>query len=112
MVDTSGKASSLIAFGPPLDKSRGRLRRGWSAAIDAAAAGKMLGGRMRSAISTLAFAVVLLIAAGPVLAPAVQAGKNAFKKCAPCPSTQARHNKLPPPPFCALRPAFLVAAQP
>src|SRR5260370_28896744 len=101
MVDASGKASSLIAFGPPLDKSRGRLRRGWPAAIDAAAAGKMLGGRMRSAISTLAFAVVLLIAAGPLLPAHGEAGKTAVQKGPPFPYPQARQQKNRPDPFCA-----------
>jgi len=49
---------------------------------------------MRSAISTLAFAVVLLIAADPVLAADVEAGKTAFKKCALCHTTEAGKNKI------------------
>jgi len=55
---------------------------------------------MRSAISTLAFAVVLLIAAGPVLAADVEAGKTAFKKCALCHTAEAgKSNKIGPPLF-------------
>jgi len=54
---------------------------------------------MRSAISTLAFAVVLLIAAGPVLAADVEAGKTAFKKCALCHTTEAGKNKIGPSLF-------------
>jgi len=94
MVDTSGKASSLIAFDPPLDKSRGVARsnaKGYRCDI--------VGGRMRFQISALAFGVVFLIAAGPVLAADVEAGKTAFKKCALCHTTEAGKNKIGPSMF-------------
>ena len=54
---------------------------------------------MRFQISALAFGVVFLIAAGPVLAADVEAGKTAFKKCALCHTTEAGKNKIGPSLF-------------
>ena len=54
---------------------------------------------MRFQISAVAFGVVFLIAAGPVLAADVEAGKTAFKKCALCHATEAGKNKIGPSLF-------------
>ncbi len=54
---------------------------------------------MRLQISALAPGVVILIAAGPVLAADVEAGKTAFKKCALCHTTEAGKNKIGPSLF-------------
>jgi cytochrome c len=55
---------------------------------------------MRFQISALAFGVVFPIAAGPVLAADVEAGKTAFKKCALCHTTEAgKANKIGPTLF-------------
>ena len=54
---------------------------------------------MRFAISALAFGGVFLIAASPVLAADVEAGKTAFKKCALCHTTEAGKNKIGPSLF-------------
>jgi cytochrome c len=49
---------------------------------------------MRLAIS--AFALVLAIVPGAILAADVEAGKTAFKKCALCHTTEAGKNKIGP----------------
>ncbi len=55
---------------------------------------------MRLQTSALAFGVVLLIAAGPVLAADIEAGKTAFKKCALCHTTEAgKSSKIGPSLF-------------
>ena len=52
---------------------------------------------MRLAIS--AFALVLAIVPGAILAADVEAGKTAFKKCALCHTTEAGKNKIGPSLF-------------
>src|ERR1700737_2112158 len=50
-------------------------------------------------VSALGFGVGVLIAAGPVVAADVEAGKTAFKKCAPVHTPQAGKNKIGPSLF-------------
>jgi cytochrome c len=70
------------------------------AAIDAAAADTLVGGKMRFPISTLVFGALLTIAARCGLAADVDAGKTAFKKCALCHATEAgKSNKIGPSLF-------------
>src|ERR1700730_13923312 len=99
MVDVCGTPSSLIAFDPCIRQEPGTLREAVPTVIDATAAGHVVGGGMRFAISALAFGVVLQAASGSVLAADVEAGKTAFKKCALCHTTEAGKNKIGPSLF-------------